>query len=145
MPRNLAAVSLVVFGSLLIGIAGYAYFEHLDAFLNSTMLLGGMAVSASSRLLTLQRASAESGIPATTLRDLHFRGHLPICRFPENRRWWVRREDLERLIERSIERGELRDTTARRTNGGLNPARGQRRPERDRDDHRDDHRLEAAH
>lgn len=40
----LAASSLVV-GSLAIGMAGYAYFEHLDwldAFLNSAMLLGGM-------------------------------------------------------------------------------------------------------
>jgi len=34
-----------VLGSLLIGMAGYAYFEHLawrDAFLNAAMLLGGM-------------------------------------------------------------------------------------------------------
>ena len=61
-------------------------------------------VPVSSRLLTLQRASAESGIPTTTLRDLHFRGHLPIVRLPGCRRGWVRREDLERLIERSVER-----------------------------------------
>ena len=40
----LAAIGLVS-ASLLIGMAGYAYFEELDwrdAFLNSAMLLGGM-------------------------------------------------------------------------------------------------------
>ena len=38
------AVALIV-GSLLLGMAGYAYYEHLawrDAFLNAAMLLGGM-------------------------------------------------------------------------------------------------------
>jgi hypothetical protein len=41
-----AAVAVgVLFGSLLLGMAGYAYFEGLawrDAFLNAAMLLGGM-------------------------------------------------------------------------------------------------------
>ena len=40
----LAATGLVL-GSLLLGIAGYSYYEHLawrDAFLNAAMLLGGM-------------------------------------------------------------------------------------------------------
>lgn len=39
-----AAVALIL-GSLLLGMAGYAYYEHLawrDAFLNAAMLLGGM-------------------------------------------------------------------------------------------------------
>src|SRR5512139_237818 len=39
-----AALGLLV-ASLLLGMTGYAYFEHLawrDAFLNSAMLLGGM-------------------------------------------------------------------------------------------------------
>ena len=38
------AAALIV-GSLLVGMAGYVYFEHLswlDAFLNAAMLLGGM-------------------------------------------------------------------------------------------------------
>jgi hypothetical protein len=42
---HLAAASAVVVGSLLLGLAGYAYFEGLawrDAFLNAAMLLGGM-------------------------------------------------------------------------------------------------------
>ena len=37
--------TLVVFASLLLGMAGYQYYEHLDwrdAFLNAAMLLGGM-------------------------------------------------------------------------------------------------------
>ena len=40
-----AVAAALLLGSLLIGMAGYAYFEHLpwpDAFLNSAMLLGGM-------------------------------------------------------------------------------------------------------
>ncbi|MFH1764424.1 MAG: hypothetical protein ABIF09_09550 [Gemmatimonadota bacterium] len=44
MLHLLVATGLVL-GSLLIGMAGYAYFEHLgwrDAFLNAAMLLGGM-------------------------------------------------------------------------------------------------------
>jgi hypothetical protein len=42
---HIAAAGMVVLGSLLIGMAGYAYFEGLswlDAFLNASMLLGGM-------------------------------------------------------------------------------------------------------
>jgi hypothetical protein len=41
----MAAAGAVVLGSLVIGMAGYAYFEGLpwlDAFLNASMLLGGM-------------------------------------------------------------------------------------------------------
>lgn len=40
-----AVATGLVLGSLLLGMAGYGYFEHLpwrDAFLNSAMLLGGM-------------------------------------------------------------------------------------------------------
>jgi hypothetical protein len=43
--RHFAAASVVVIGSLLVGMSGYAYFEGLawrDAFLNAAMLLGGM-------------------------------------------------------------------------------------------------------
>ena len=47
--RRLAAhvfvATLLVFVSLVVGMVGYAHFEHLawrDAFLNSAMLLGGM-------------------------------------------------------------------------------------------------------
>jgi hypothetical protein len=45
MLNHFAVASVFVAGSLLIGMAGYVYFEHLawrDAFLNAAMLLGGM-------------------------------------------------------------------------------------------------------
>lgn len=55
-------------------------------------------------LLSLQQASAEFGPPATSLRDLVLRGHLPAIRFANSKRIWIRREDLETLIARSVER-----------------------------------------
>lgn len=42
---HFAVASTFIVGSLLVGMAGYAYFEHLawrDAFLNAAMLMGGM-------------------------------------------------------------------------------------------------------
>jgi hypothetical protein len=43
--RHGLAIALLLLLSLLLGIAGYEHFEHLsavDAFLNASMLLGGM-------------------------------------------------------------------------------------------------------
>jgi len=43
--RHFLGASALVFGSLGLGMAGYAHFENLpwrDGFLNSAMLLGGM-------------------------------------------------------------------------------------------------------
>ena len=45
MINHLVAALSLLFVSLLLGIAGYVIFEHLsvlDAFLNTSMLLGGM-------------------------------------------------------------------------------------------------------
>jgi len=45
LALHLASAAALLVGSLLIGMAGYAYFEGLawrDAFVNSAMLLGGM-------------------------------------------------------------------------------------------------------
>ena len=56
-------------------------------------------------LLTLQQASAEFGPPYTSLRDLVIRGHLPSVTLGDSRRIWIRREDLEKLIERGTEVG----------------------------------------
>ncbi len=42
---HFAAAAALALASLLLGMAGYEYFEHLpwrDAFLNTAMLLGGM-------------------------------------------------------------------------------------------------------
>lgn len=69
-----------------------------------------MAVNATSttpgkkpKLISLQQASTEYGPPYTSLRDLVNRGLLPSVRLGDTRRIWVRREDLERLIENSTE------------------------------------------
>jgi hypothetical protein len=43
--RHAAAAAALVLGSLSMGMAGYVYFEHLswlDAFVDASMLLGGM-------------------------------------------------------------------------------------------------------
>ena len=45
MLRHAAFAVAVVAGSLVIGMSGYVYFEHLswlDAFVDASMLLGGM-------------------------------------------------------------------------------------------------------
>jgi hypothetical protein len=57
--------------------------------------------TAQTKLMTLQQASQEYGPPYTSLRDLVVRGDLPGVRFGEGRRIWVRRSDLDTLIERS--------------------------------------------
>lgn len=56
------------------------------------------------KLISLQTASAEYGPPYTSIRDWVIKGLLPVVRVGDTRRLWVRREDLERLIERSTER-----------------------------------------
>lgn len=45
LALHVAAAAGLLLGSIVIGMAGYSYFENLawhDAFLNSAMLLGGM-------------------------------------------------------------------------------------------------------
>ena len=45
LVHHVGAAAALIVGSLLLGMAGYAYYEHLawrDAFLNAAMLLGGM-------------------------------------------------------------------------------------------------------
>jgi len=61
-------------------------------------------MKAQARLLTLQIAAAEYGIPATSFRDLITRGVLPAVRIVGSRRIWLKREDIETLIARSTER-----------------------------------------
>lgn len=63
----------------------------------------GRSARATQKLLTLQQAESELGLPYTTLRDLCINGHLPVVRLGDSRRIWVKRVDLDRLIERSTE------------------------------------------
>jgi hypothetical protein len=52
LALHFAGATSLVLGSLLLGMAGYAYFEDLawrDAFLNAAMLLGGMGPVESPR------------------------------------------------------------------------------------------------
>jgi excisionase family DNA binding protein len=54
-----------------------------------------------SRLIAAKPAAEEMGVPYTTLRDLAFRGLIPVVRI--GRAWYFDRRDLDRLIERSKE------------------------------------------
>ena len=55
-------------------------------------------------LLTLQQAASESGVPYTSLRKLVIDGHLARVQLGDSRRTWIKRADLELLIDRSTER-----------------------------------------
>ena len=54
-------------------------------------------------LLTLQQASAETGVPYTSVRKLVLDGHLARVQLGDSKRTWVKRADLERLIAQSTE------------------------------------------
>lgn len=54
-----------------------------------------------STLLTLQAAAEETSIPYTSLRDLVLQGHLPRVQLGDSKRIWIRRVDLDRLIDAS--------------------------------------------
>jgi excisionase family DNA binding protein len=56
----------------------------------------------SSQLVTAKVASIETGIPYTTLRDLTFRGEIPVVKV--GRAWYFARRDLENWIATHKER-----------------------------------------
>jgi hypothetical protein len=62
-----------------------------------------VADAAKPRLVTLQQLSADLGIPRNSLRDLVFRGVLPVVKFPGSRRWWFLRAAVDRVIAASTE------------------------------------------
>ena len=64
--------------------------------------MGGKSV-----LVTLQDASKEYGPPYTTLRDLIVRGHLERVQLGNQKRIWIRRADLEQLIQDGTGQGLL--------------------------------------
>ena len=51
------------------------------------------------RLVPATRAARELGIPYTSLRDITFRGDIPVIKL--GRAWYYDRRDLDRFIERS--------------------------------------------
>lgn len=55
-----------------------------------------------AQLTPAKAAARDSGIPYTTLRDLVFRGELPVVRL--GRAWYFDRRDLSRFIDRAKER-----------------------------------------
>jgi hypothetical protein len=56
-----------------------------------------------TRLVRLQAASDEWGVPYTSLRDLVVQGHLPRVRLGPSRRIWVSRDALEAFLKRNEE------------------------------------------
>lgn len=55
-----------------------------------------------ARLVPAKTAAAETGIAYTTLRDLVFRGELPVLKI--GRAWYLDRADLARFIDSHKER-----------------------------------------
>ncbi len=62
------------------------------------------AAPAPKRLLSIQEAADYAGLSAWTVRDLVGDGRLASVRLPGVRRVYIKRDDLERLIEQSTER-----------------------------------------
>ena len=58
----------------------------------------------SPRLMSAKTAASHLGIPLSTLRDWVRRGHLPVVRPPDCRRWWLDRRDVDRCVEQWKER-----------------------------------------
>ena len=57
---------------------------------------------AASRLVRAKVAAAETGIPYTSLRDLAFRGEIPVIKI--GKAWYFDRQDLESWIATRKER-----------------------------------------
>ena len=57
------------------------------------------------QLISIQEASAQSGIPVESLRDLVHRGALSHVALPGSRRLWLYAADVRLLIEQSTTRG----------------------------------------
>ncbi len=55
--------------------------------------------TAGPRLLGAKAAAEYLGVPYTSLRDIAHRGHIPVVRVPDCRRWWFDRRDLDRAVE----------------------------------------------
>lgn len=55
------------------------------------------------RLISRDQASQITGIPSRSIYALIINGALPVVRFPDSRKLWIERCDLESLIQKSKE------------------------------------------
>ena len=62
------------------------------------------AATPTQRLLTGPQVEQEWGIPYRSLYDLYVSGKLPAVRFVDKGSLWFRRQDVEALIARSLEK-----------------------------------------
>jgi excisionase family DNA binding protein len=53
------------------------------------------------RLMTLKQASKYLGLTVWAIRERIWQGHLPVVTFPEGRKQYIDRNDLEAFIERN--------------------------------------------
>jgi len=69
--------------------------------------MGAKASTESKRsmLVSLTTAAGELGIPYSSLREVLVRGELKHVRLSGRGRYWLRRSDLEKFIEKSVEEG----------------------------------------
>lgn len=63
---------------------------------------GSRRTTPAQLLLTLRQAAEETGVPYSSLRDLVLRGYLSSVRLGNSRRIWLRRADLERLVQGEV-------------------------------------------
>lgn len=54
------------------------------------------------RLLSAKQAAMITGLPYTSIRGLIAKGHLPSVQLPGAHRVWIKRTDLDALIEASV-------------------------------------------
>ena len=55
----------------------------------------------SPRLMTLKQASAFLGLTVWALRERVWRGQIPFLKFPEGKKIYIDREDIEEFIKRN--------------------------------------------
>jgi excisionase family DNA binding protein len=79
----------------------------IEAQLNPRRKRSRRAPASTSLLVPAVQAAEEIGVPYTTLRELTFRGEIPVLRL--GTAWYFERGDIARFIERAKQRlGEHR-------------------------------------
>jgi len=59
-----------------------------------------ISIPPNSRLLTLKEASQYTGLSLWSIREAIWRGLFPVMTFPNGRKMWVDRADIDVFIER---------------------------------------------